>query len=273
MKKIIALLFAVLMCLSITACGSGNSQKSAAVTNVEALIMELPQLSMESADDCEAAREKVEAALEAYNALPTQEQTLVGNKSLLDSERVRLFENEYNSVALLIRYMNLQSEFIYGAHVIIWDNVGASDFFTYRDSVENLGNSSYSEISDAFGKDSAEAVVWCAGKAFGEDYFEGNYRNFSSDKIADVEKKCQSYVQALDNLDESREYIDTFINNMKKTCPSECIEDMNTLWTWWVESDLFGDHAKEPDGNLNSYMSTASAYQENIERYQKLAGH
>ena len=273
MKKIITLLFVALVCLSITACGETERTKSPAVTTVESMITELPQLALESEDERAVAREKVDAAMAAYNALSVEEQNLVSNKSLLDSERVRLFESEYNSVALLIQYMNFQSEFLYSAHVIIWDNVGASDFFTYRDRVEYFGNSSYSEIYDSFGKKTAVAAVWCAGKAFDPDYFEHTFENFSSDKIADIEQKSQSYVQALDNLEKSLEYIDTLINNMKKTCPTECSEDMDALWTWWIESSLFAEHANEPSGNLNSYVSTATSYQENIERYQKLAGY
>lgn len=75
MKKTISLLLALVLCLSLTACG-----KSEAVKNVEAMIDALGEITLESID-------AIRSTEDAYNALTEDEQKKVGNYKTLTEAR------------------------------------------------------------------------------------------------------------------------------------------------------------------------------------------
>lgn len=80
MKKVISLFLAVVLCLSLTACG-----KSEAVKNVEAMIDALGEITLESID-------AIRSAEDAYNALTADEQKKVENYKSLTAARDAYFE-------------------------------------------------------------------------------------------------------------------------------------------------------------------------------------
>ena len=80
MKKAISLLLALVLCLSLTACG-----KSEAVKNVEAMIDALGEITLESID-------AIRSAEDAYNALTADEQKKVENYKSLTAARDAYFE-------------------------------------------------------------------------------------------------------------------------------------------------------------------------------------
>lgn len=80
MKKIIALVLAVILCLSLSACG-----KSEAVKNVEGMIDALGEITLESID-------AIRAAEDAFNALIPEEQEKVKNHEILTTARDRYYE-------------------------------------------------------------------------------------------------------------------------------------------------------------------------------------
>lgn len=80
MKKTISLLLALILCLSLCACG-----KSEAVKNVEAMIDTLGEITLESID-------AIRAAEEAYSALTEEEQKKVKNYKTLTEARDAYYE-------------------------------------------------------------------------------------------------------------------------------------------------------------------------------------
>ena len=80
MKKAIPLLLALVLCLSLTACG-----KSEAVKNVEAMIDALGEITLESIDT-------IRSAEDAYNALTADEQKKVDNYETLTEARDSYYE-------------------------------------------------------------------------------------------------------------------------------------------------------------------------------------
>lgn len=80
MKKINALVLAVILCLSLSACG-----KSEAAKNVEAMIDALDEITIESID-------AIRSAENAYDSLTEKEQKKVGNYKDLAAARVRYYE-------------------------------------------------------------------------------------------------------------------------------------------------------------------------------------
>lgn len=281
MKKTIAIILALVICAGISACDSESDQrkdskrkqKSAAVTNVETLIAALPELPMESYEEIVLAREKIDAAEEAYNGLSSEEKNKVENWQIFETERARLFENEYESAALFIQFMNLNSEYVISGNVTIWNSVGASDFFSYQEDVFTVAELGYDGMINTYGSDNAFYIFWAAGKAVDDEYYSKNFNNFPSTKISETEEKCKSYVLSIENVEDSHETIATFIDTMMEDYSVEYSTKMDSLQNWWVESSLYADHALDPSGNLNSYISTANEYQQNIQRYQKLAGY
>ncbi|MBE6980855.1 MAG: hypothetical protein E7437_00880 [Ruminococcaceae bacterium] len=272
MKKMIMLLLAAVMCISFASCGD-MQKKSEAVENVEKMIADLPELPMENYDEIDIAREKIDAVEVAYNALSAEEQDKVENWQTFETERTRLFENEYKWAALSIQYMNLNTEHVISGNVTIWDNVGASDFLTYQEDVIIAGEIGYDGMISRYGSDDALYVFWVAGYAVDKEYFGENFFSFSSSKITETEEKCKSYVQSIKNIEDSHESIKAFIDVMVKDYSKEYSTEMDALQNWWIESSLYADHALDPSGNLNSYISDANEYKDNIQRYQKIAGY
>ena len=80
MKKLVTFLLAVILCLSLAACG-----KSEAVKNVEAMIDALGEITLESID-------AISAAENTYGDLTTEEQEKVKNYETLTAARDRYYE-------------------------------------------------------------------------------------------------------------------------------------------------------------------------------------
>lgn len=80
MKKTISLLLALILCLSMCACG-----KSEAIKSVEAMIDTLGEITLESID-------AIRSAEDAYSALPEEEQKKVGNYETLTEARDAYYE-------------------------------------------------------------------------------------------------------------------------------------------------------------------------------------
>lgn len=275
MKRTIVFFLAVMMCLTFVACQDEEEEnsKSDAVKNVESMIDDLPAVSMETYDEILQAREKIDAVNAEYNKLSEEEKNDVDNKGVLDSECMRLFESEYEQASLLIQYINLNIDYVISGNVTIWDNVGASKFFDYQKDVVLVGENGYDGLISQYGADSAFYIFWAAGFAVDKDYYGENFNNFSTTKIKETEQICQSYVQSTNNIKDSYETIKGFINIMVNDYSDEYQVKIEALQSWWVETSMYADHALNPDGNLNSYASAASEYQNNIQRYQKQAGY
>lgn len=283
MKKLIALLLATVLCLSFAACGDteeedeGDSvkkvRKSQAVQDVETMIAELPFHPMDSWDETDIAREKIEAVEEAYNALSAKDQGKVENWQIYEDERARLFESEYEGVALSIQYMDLNSSYLIAGNVTIWDNVGGSDFYTYQGAVLDIGADGYDSAISTFGAEDANTLLWAAGYAFDQDYFGKTFSNFSASKITEIETQCASYAQSIKNIEDAHEFVKSHIEIMVEDYSEEYGTQIEALQNWWAESSLYANHALEPDGNLSTYASDASEYKDNIQRYQTIAGY
>lgn len=89
MRKALSLLLALIMCLSLCACG-----KSEAVKNVETLIDAIGEVSLDS----ESA---IVAAENAYNSLTEEEKATVTNADVLSVARITLDDLKYEQLRLL----------------------------------------------------------------------------------------------------------------------------------------------------------------------------
>ncbi len=258
-------------------------KKSQAVQNIEMLLAEIPLLSMDKYDEIRIAREKIEAVEAAYNDLSEEEREQVENWRIFEAERARLFENEYQSAALMIQYMNFNTEYVITGNVTIWDNVGGSDFFSYQDFVFIVADLGYEGIKNSYGKEGAGNALLGALKALDveqyNEFIDKNFMNFyvsyyiPSNIISDTEEKCKSYAQAINNIEDSHATLKEFVDVIVKDYSEEYSTQTDALWKWWIESSLYADHALEPSGYLNSYISAANEYLNNISRYQKTAGY
>ena len=274
-KLLVVSLLLMSLCFSFFGCGSSTKKetKSIEVLKVEDTITSLSNLPMDTYDDLIKARKQIEDAEKAFNELSASDQAQVSNKNVLDSEHARLYENEYVFAAQAIQFMNINSDYTVATNVEIWDNVGASDFFSYVDYVIELGQIGYSGLVSKYGKGDADILFWAAGYALDYEYFKSHFDNFTSSKISEIQSESETYVLCASNVLDAQETLEEFINIMKKDYSSAYGNEMSALWTWWVESSLYADHALNPSGNLNSYISEANQYTSNISRYQKLAGY
>jgi hypothetical protein len=257
MKKIISLILVLVMVLTLTGC------KSAEVKDLEAQIAELAGLSMETLNDVDAARERIVAVRNAYNALSAKDQGKVENLADLEAAEKKVFEAEYDLLVSLMSFLNVNTDYVASGVITVWDNVGASKFWTYYNVIFFFDdeNKTLDEYSAEYGQ-SLFASLWCAGSGLCPSKISGS-------KIKDeagVIKVCATYNLAYDNVEQAVELIQERVARLNSEHADDYPTKMAALYDWWMESYLYAQLAMNPEGSLASYTSSVKTYQNNIDR-------
>lgn len=263
MKKFIAVILILAMMLSLTGC-----MKSKAVREVEMKIDALEDLPMEYMTEIDEARELIDQAFEAYNELSQREQKQVSNYADLEEAREDVFEAEYGFMVSLIKFINLNTDVVAAGTVTVWDNVGASDFFTYYNAIGYFEDEdmSLSDYNAKYGTN-VEALLWGAGRGLCPEYVDGGKILNESAII----KECANFNLCYDNIETGTVELQERVSRMMKDYGDDYDDEMDLLHDWWVESGLYADLAMNPEGSLASYTSAISDFQDNIDRYAKNA--
>ncbi len=257
MKKFLCLILSLVMCLSLCACG-----KDASVKNVEGLIASIGEITDENL-------EAVEAALDAYYALPEDKRDSVENYAVLEKAVQKMFYIEFSNLADRLNELYDNCQYITSATRTIWSNVGSSDFWTCYNSVRkfifDLSESEYDELFVEASGVKATASIWCAALGLCPDYIVNN-RVVNADAVID---ECvafnASYSLIYENIEQLSNDVRTFKNKYNDTFADE-VDILNDLC---LEVSLYRDFAIEPSGSLNAYTSTEREYQSSIERMIK----
>lgn len=257
MKKIISLVLVLVMVLTLTGC------KSAEVKDLEAQIADLAGLSMETLNDVDAARERIVAVRNAYNALSVKDQEKVENLADLEAAEKKVFEAEYDLMVSLMSFLNVNTDYVASGVITVWDNVGASKFWTYYNVIFFFDdeNKTLDEYSAEYGQ-SLFASLWCAGSGLCPSKISGS-------KIKDeagVIKVCATYNLAYDNVEQAVPVIQERIGRMNDDYADDYSAKMSALYSWWTESYLYAELAMNPEGSLATYTSAIKTFQNNIDR-------
>lgn len=257
MKKLISLVLVLVMVLSLTGC------KSKEVKDLEAQISELAALSMETLNDVDAARQRIEGVRDAYNALSPKDQANVENLDELEDAERRVFEAEYDLLVSLMNFLNTNTDYVVSGVITVWENVGASKFWTYYDVIFFFDdeNKTLDQYSAEFGQN-LYASLWCAGKGLCPSKISGS----TIKDEAGVIKVCATYNLAYDNVEQAVELIQERVARLNSEYADTYPKKMAALYDWWMESYLYADLALNPSGNLASYKSSVKTFQNNLNR-------
>ena len=261
MKKTISLLLALVMCLSLCACG-----KSEEVIAVEEKIASIGEITIDSTETINAARD-------AYNALNDEDKEKVENANILR-------EATFESLVIRCTEMNRHSSILSAGVIRVWEEFGGQDFWKWFDDVLLFKDeNSLQETKDRYAatKNPEDWVigVWCAGYALDKAAFsdaEGVAKLPETDEevayaVALATPIGHAY-DVLPGMDESiREDVAQFIKDYKEQCSEECA----VLQEWSLESSIFAEFAVEPSGSLLDYQTKLAEYESAMSRFQKEA--
>ena len=261
MKKTISLLLALVMCLSLCACG-----KSEEVIAVEEKIASIGEITIDSTETINAARD-------AYNALNDEDKEKVENANILR-------EATFESLVIRCAEMNRHSSILSAGVVQVWEEFGGQDFWKWFDDVLRFKDeNTLQEMKDHYAtkedSDGWKLLVWCAGYALDKAAFsdaEGVAKLPETDEevayaVALATPIGYAY-DVLPDMDESiREDVAQFIKDYKEQRSEECA----VLQEWSLESSVFAEFAIEPSGSLLDYQTKLAEYESAMSRFQKEA--
>ena len=281
MKKIVLSL--MILCLLLTLC----SCKSKEAQNVDDMILAIGEVSLES-------KSSITDAEKAYNALTDKDKESVeyysllteAQKTIADLEekaaieaRIELKENQFASLTERLSELNHHCDTVSGVIYQIWDNVGASDFYTYFNSVlmlqseEALESLKNYHSQQSSGQNGWIVPVALAGKALAPELY-GDIMKLSindDEQISDIVQMCSAFNSIYNILltasDELSEDISAFIKEYK----TDFQEESELLREWNLESSMYAEFAYEPSGSLASYRNEMNEYQDAMSRFQKEA--
>lgn len=256
MKTALTLLLALVMCISLCACG-----KDASVKNVEEMIEAIGEVTTENL-------ETVEAAMEAYNALPEDKRASVENYAILENAVQKSFNIQFDNLADRLTEVYNHCQVVTSGTKTIWSNVGSSDFWTcyncVRKFVLDLSATEYDELFASSGV-KATASIYCAALGLCPNYIVNN-KVVGSDAVID---ECvvfnASYYFIYDNMEQISNDVRAFKSEYKDSFDDE-VDILNELC---LEVSLYRDFAIEPSGSLSSYTSSEREYQSSIDRMIK----
>ena len=261
MKRILSLSLAVLLCLSLCACGKSKEAKA-----VDDLILSIGEVTAESA-------ETVQAAAEAYNALSEKDRESIENYETLKKAQEDLFYIEFYDLSnrLLEVYYNCKQ--VSNGTRIIWDNVGSQEFWTSYNAVrilnQDLSKAEYDELHMKISGAKAYATIWCAARGLcpSNVYDVNKMTDDGQEKTIDL---CVDFNNCYTLISENMDPIAEDVRILKNAYQDNFQDEVNTLNELCIEVSMYADFALEPSGSLSSYTSTEKDYQNSIDRMIKL---
>jgi len=261
MKKIISIILALVLCLSLCACGKSAEAKAA-----DELILAIGEVSADSAY-------AVEAATEAYNALSDKDRETVENYEILKNAQEELFYIELYDLSnrLLEVYYNCQR--VTAGTRIIWSNVGNSNFWTCYEAVRNLDmgltRTEYNELFKELYGANAYATIWCAARGLCPDnVYDTN--KMTDEGQDDTIELCHAFNACFELISENMAPLSEEVRVFKNKYKADYEEESETLNEISLEIDMYVDFALEPAGSLSSYTSTEDEYNNTIDRLVKI---
>lgn len=261
MKKAISLLLALVLCLSLCACG-----KSAKAKTVDEMILAIGEVTNDNISD-------VETAMEAYDALPEQDKKTIENYALLQTAQEKMFYIKYYDLTnrLLEVYNNCQK--VTNDTVIIWDNVGSNGFWNAYEAVRflslGLSREEYDKLSIEISGAKAYATIWCAARGLCPDniYDTNKMTDEGQDKTIEL---CHSFNKCYDFISQQMEPLSEEFKAFKNKYKEDYRDETDTLSDLCLELSMYVDFALEPTGSLTSYTSKNREYIDSIDRLAKI---
>ena len=289
MKKIISLILALVMCLSLCACG-----KSEAVVKVEELISAIGEVSLESKD-------AIESAQEAFNALPEEEKAEVENyyvlveshdafKQLEEIEEQRLLEEAENAIKTNAKevYENIKSAWT------IADQMGTGIYNVWHGWVyekEEMSSGGLQFFADKASLGLEDIVEGFAARNYVNEQFAKTGVNWNDISESDKEFYRDATVKAFEQARKARQYAgmsdvlwgtvysfmlngyvdgaQTLLGTAKqelKELPAD-YEYYSALKDFYTTTSALVDFCGSPSGSLDQYKVLLNDYRKEARDY------
>ena len=263
MKKAITLVLALILVFSFAACG-----KSEAATNVENMISEIGEVTLEKKD-------AIHEASKALDALPEKERYQVENAGTLTDAKETLHKLEREEIVELLKNLRATCDITSDAILLMWNNcihseVEAASFSTCYKAVLafplDLSKADY----DALRGQNVFVNVWAAALAIAPSKVtnKNQMTDAAQEEVIDL---CYYFnnkiAEAKNQLETSTELLKAY----KEAYSQQYSEECSALNDWFVELKMYTEFATEPTGSYNTYSSTQKDYQSNIGRFESKA--
>lgn len=259
MKKIISLVLALVMCLSLCACG-----KSEEVKAVEEKIASIGEVSIDKADI-------IQEVNQAYEALSDKDKEKVENFDILQKSTDALQKAMFTAIADKCKEMNAGSDLIAQSVIEVWENVGGEKFWTWYGSILKFKDESLANM-DVNSVDSYDTDYWYLSMPA---YALGKIKHTDDDMSAEerqaIVDTCTVLANTYYGIQEMNEQVNQDYSIYKDLFKDEYADECQFLREWYLASSVFVEFATNPTGNRNDYSTKLTEHNSTMYAFQKEA--
>lgn len=163
-----------------------------------------------------------------------------------------LFEEEYMEIKNQIDEMNTNSDYIVGVTYLVWQDRGPDNVFSYLSAMAAVSSEDGFRSTRAYNyKEQLKNVFGCTENTLIE--------------------YCINYHDSVLFVSETNKTLLDSIKDFRVKYDDYNLSNVDVLYDYFIESSSYADFALIPDGTLIQYGSSASTYQNDINKLEKRA--
>lgn len=253
MKKTIALLLALVLCLSLGACGKSEEVKAA-----EEKIASIGDVTIEKADI-------IQEASQAYDALRDEDKKKVENFDILQNAMESLHDAMFASIALQCKTMNTGSDLVANSVLEVWGNVGGSDFWTWYGTILKFKDNSRADT------DYSKDFMVFNMPAYALGVIDSSFDDLTAEQVQEIGDTCVELANTYYGILEMSEQTNQDFVVFQDLFGEEYAEECQFLREWYLASSVFVEFATNPSGNRSEYSAALSEHNSTVYKFQKEA--
>lgn len=254
MKKTISLLLALVMCLSLCACG-----KSEEVKAVEEKIASIGEVTVEKAD-------MIQQTQQAYDALSDEDQKKVENFDILQKAKASLQNAMFASIALQCEEMNIGSDLVANSVLEVWGNVGGQDFWTWYGTILKFADDALADLDVTDDQKSGyyEMPAYALGRA--EDAFCSD--DLTVEERQEIVDDCVVLANTYYGIQELNDQVSLDLAKYEDLFGEEYADEYQFLREWYLASSVFVEFATNPSGMRSDYSADLAEHNSILYKFQ-----
>lgn len=253
MKKTVSLLLALVMCLTLCACG-----KSEEVIAVEEKITSIGEVTIERANI-------IQEVNQAYDALRDEDKKKVENFDVLQNAMAALHDAMFSSIALQCETMNIGSDLVADSVLEVWGNVGGSDFWTWYGTILKFKDNSRADI------DYSKDFMVFNMPAYALGVIDSSFEDLTAEQVQEIGDTCVEIANTYYGILEISEQANQDFVMFQDLFGEEYAEECQFLREWYLASSVFVEFATNPRGNRSEYSAALSEHNSIVYKFQKEA--
>lgn len=256
MKKVISLVLALVMCLSLCACG-----KSEEVKAVEEKIASIGEVSIDKADI-------IQEVNQAYEALHDEDKEKVENFGTLQESMGALQKAMFTAIADKCEEMNAGSDLVARSVIKVWENVGGENFWTWYGTILKFKDESVANIDVT---DSQKNALYYEMPAYALGITNSTFVDIPVEKRQEIVDTCIELANTYYGIQEMNEQVYQDYSVYKELFEEEYADECQFLREWYLASSVFVEFATNPSGNRSDYSSKLTEHNSTMYAFQREA--